>query len=61
MQFKIKKGLNIPLAGAPEQKISTGNEVRSVAVIGPDFNDLKPGMFVREGDRVKLGQPLFKD
>ncbi|MGB5255662.1 MAG: Na(+)-translocating NADH-quinone reductase subunit A [Woeseiaceae bacterium] len=61
MQFKIKKGLDIPLAGAPEQKISDGQEVRSVAVIGPDFNDLKPGMLVREGDRVKLGQPLFKD
>jgi Na+-transporting NADH:ubiquinone oxidoreductase subunit A len=61
MQFKIKKGLDIPLAGAPEQKISTGNEARSVAVIGPDTNDLKPGMLVREGDRVKLGQPLFKD
>ena len=61
MQFKIKKGLDIPLAGAPEQKISAGNEVRSVAVIGPDTNDLKPGMLVREGDRVKLGQPLFKD
>ena len=61
MQFKIKKGLDIPLAGAPEQKISAGNEVRSVAVIGPDFNDLKPGMLVREGEHVKLGQPLFKD
>ncbi|MBT8068342.1 MAG: Na(+)-translocating NADH-quinone reductase subunit A [Gammaproteobacteria bacterium] len=61
MQFKIKKGLDIPLAGAPEQKISAGNEVGSVAVIGPDFNDLKPGMLVREGERVKLGQPLFKD
>jgi Na+-transporting NADH:ubiquinone oxidoreductase subunit A len=61
MQFKIKKGLDIPLGGAPKQEISAGNEVRSVAVIGPDFNDLKPGMLVREGERVKLGQPLFKD
>jgi len=61
MQFKINKGLNIPLAGAPEQNISTGNKISSVALIGSDVHDLKPGMHVREGDRVKLGQPLFFD
>lgn len=61
MQFKIKKGLNIPLSGAPEQTISPGAAVRSVALIGRDVHDLKPGMQVREGERVKLGQPLFVD
>ena len=61
MQFKIKKGLNIPLAGAPEQRISKGPAVKSVALLGPDTHDLKPRMMVREGDRVKLGQPLFED
>ncbi len=55
MQFKISKGLNIPLSGAPEQKISAGAEVSSVALIGLDVHDLKPGMYVREGERVKLG------
>ncbi|NNF39820.1 MAG: Na(+)-translocating NADH-quinone reductase subunit A [Woeseiaceae bacterium] len=59
--FKIKKGLNIPLTGAPEQVISAGPEVRSVALIGRDTHDLKPRMHVREGERVKLGQPLFSD
>ena len=61
MQFKVKKGLNIPLTGAPEQVISAGASVRSVALIGRDIHDLKPGMHVRVGDRVKLGQPLFFD
>jgi Na+-transporting NADH:ubiquinone oxidoreductase subunit A len=61
MQFRIKKGLDIPIAGAPEQVISTGAKVSSVALIGRDVHDLKPGMHVREGDRVKLGQPLFFD
>ena len=61
MQFKIKKGLDIPLAGAPEQVISAGPEVRSVALIGRDTHDLKPRMHVREGDRVKLGQALYSD
>lgn len=61
MQFKIKKGLNIPLAGAPSQSISAGAEVTSVALFGPDTHDLKPRMLVREGDRVNLGQPLYED
>jgi Na+-transporting NADH:ubiquinone oxidoreductase subunit A len=61
MQFKINKGLDIPLAGAPQQVISAGAKVSSVALIGRDVHDLKPGMHVRKGDRVKLGQPLFFD
>ncbi|MGB5331422.1 MAG: Na(+)-translocating NADH-quinone reductase subunit A [Woeseiaceae bacterium] len=61
MQFKIKKGLDIPLAGAPVQQISAGANVASVALFGPSTHDLKPRMLVSEGDRVKLGQPLFTD
>lgn len=61
MHIKIKKGLTIPLAGAPEQRITEGAAVTSVALLGPDTHDLKPGMLVEPGDRVKLGQPLFKD
>ena len=61
MQFKIKKGLDIPLSGAPAQEITSGPTVSSVAVLGPDIHDLKPGMLVRQGDRVKLGQPLLID
>jgi Na+-transporting NADH:ubiquinone oxidoreductase subunit A len=61
MHIKIKKGLDVPLAGAPEQRISAGAEVTSVALLGPDTHDLMPGMLVEEGERVKLGQPLFKD
>jgi Na+-transporting NADH:ubiquinone oxidoreductase subunit A len=59
--FKIKKGLDIPISGAPEQEISNGRDVSSVALMGPDTVDLKPGMLVAVGDRVKLGQPLFSD
>ncbi len=61
MHIKIKKGLDIPLSGKPDQKISRGADVTSVALLGPDTHDLKPGMLVEEGERVKLGQPLFKD
>jgi len=61
LQYKIKKGLDIPVSGSPVQEISTGASVSSVALIGPDTIDLKPGMLVAVGDKVKLGQPLFKD
>lgn len=59
--FKIKKGLDLPITGAPDQVISEGNQVSSVAVIGSDYIDMKPTMLVQEGDRVKLGQVLFTD
>lgn len=61
MQYTIKKGLDIPLAGLPEQRIEQGGKISSVALLGPSTHDLKPGMLVNEGDRVKLGQPLFHD
>lgn len=59
--FKIKKGLDLPITGIPDQIISDGNQVSSVAVIGRDYIDMKPTMLVQEGDRVKLGQILFTD
>lgn len=61
MQKKIRKGLDIPLKGAPEQSISPAPRVGSVAVIGLDYPGLKPALQVTEGDTVRLGQPLFDD
>jgi Na+-transporting NADH:ubiquinone oxidoreductase subunit A len=61
MHKKIRKGLDIPLAGSPEQRITPAAEVSKVALLGPDTHDLKPGMLVAEGDRVRLGQPLYRD
>ena len=58
---KIKRGLDLPIAGAPRQQIDDTPVVHSVAVIGADYHDLKPTMAVQAGDRVKLGQPLFAD
>lgn len=62
MRYKIKKGLDLPITGEPEQVIyDDGGEVTSVALLGRDYIDLKPTMQVNEGDRVKLGQTLFID
>ncbi len=59
--IKIKRGLDLPISGAPEQKIEQARAVRSVALIGFDYVGMKPTMEVAEGDRVKLGQLLFTD
>ena len=61
MQFNLKKGLDLPITGEPEQIIENGNKVKSVAVLGMDYVGMKPTMMVAEGDKVKLGQVLFSD
>ncbi len=57
--FSLKKGLNLPLAGAPEQKIHPGPDFGSVGVVGADYVGLKPKMLIQEGDTVQRGTPLF--
>lgn len=59
--IQLKKGLDIPISGAPEQKISSGNPVYRVAVVGDDYPGMKPTMLVKENDRVRLGQEIFFD
>ncbi len=59
--FRLKKGLDLPISGAPEQKIEDGPAVTSCAVIGTDYHELKPKMMIAEGDTVRLGQTLFAD
>jgi Na+-transporting NADH:ubiquinone oxidoreductase subunit A len=58
---KIKRGLDIPIQGAPQQVIEDAPAARTVALVGFDYVGMKPTMAVREGDRVKLGQLLFTD
>ena len=58
---KIRKGLDIPISGSPEHKISDFKTPRSVALVGSDYHGLKPLMFVNKGDHVKTGQPIFED
>lgn len=59
--FKIKKGLDLPIAGVPAQHVSTGASVRHVAIVGDDYLGMRPSMLVQEGDRVIKGQALFED
>ncbi|MDU8925528.1 Na(+)-translocating NADH-quinone reductase subunit A [Pasteurellaceae bacterium LIM206] len=57
----IKKGLDLPIAGKPEQVIHDGNAVNEVALLGEEYVGLRPSMKIREGDMVKKGQVLFED
>ncbi|MEJ2086974.1 MAG: Na(+)-translocating NADH-quinone reductase subunit A [Gammaproteobacteria bacterium] len=59
--IRIKKGLDLPIAGRPEQVIEDARPVRSVAVLGEDFPGMRPTMAIQEGDEVAQGQPLFRD
>ncbi|MFA5938189.1 MAG: Na(+)-translocating NADH-quinone reductase subunit A [Sinimarinibacterium sp.] len=60
-RYKLKKGLDLPIQGVPEQSVYDAPAVTTVGVVGADYIDLKPTMYVDVGDRVKLGQPLFED
>ena len=60
MLIKLKKGLDLPISGVPEQRIHDAPAVQHVAVLGVYYIDLKPTMSVAEGDRVRLGQALFE-
>ena len=57
----IKKGLDVPVVGAPQQVIHNGNSVKTVATLGEEFVGMRPTMFVKVEDRVKKGQVLFED
>ncbi|MGO3862147.1 MAG: Na(+)-translocating NADH-quinone reductase subunit A [Halomonas sp.] len=59
--IEVKKGLDLPITGAPEQRIEDARSVRHVAILGTDYVGMKPTMEVQEGDKVKLGQLLFTD
>ena len=59
--IKIKKGLNLPIAGLPEQQIHDGPAIPFVALLGEEYVGMRPSMLVQEGDKVLKGQPLFED
>lgn len=61
LQFDIRKGLDLPIAGAPRQTIEPGPAVRRVALLGDDYIGMKPTMEVQEGDFVQKGQLLLSD
>lgn len=58
---KVKRGLDLPLAGEPVQAIEPARDSVQVALLGVDYPGLKPTFHVQAGDAVKRGQLLFND
>ncbi|MBN3859312.1 Na(+)-translocating NADH-quinone reductase subunit A [Neisseriaceae bacterium PsAf] len=59
--IKIKKGLDLKISGTPQEILDQGKKISKVAILGQDFIGMRPGMAVKEGDRVSKGQVLFRD
>ena len=59
--YNLRKGLDLPLAGAPEQAIKPAAAMAAVALLAEDHVGLKPAFRVAEGDEVARGQLLFED
>jgi len=57
----IKKGLDLPIAGGPEQVIHNGPAIKRVATLGEEYIGLRPTMKIKVGDKVKKGQIIFED
>ncbi len=58
---RIKKGLDLPISGEPEQAVRPGAAVTRVALLADDYPGMKPTMLVEPGDAVKRGQEIFED
>jgi Na+-transporting NADH:ubiquinone oxidoreductase subunit A len=61
MHIIIRRGLDIPITGAPEQRVENGSRVGWVALVAADYRRLRADLMVEVGDFVRLGQPLFSD
>ena len=57
-KIKIRKGLDIRLAGAPSKQIERF-EPKFCAIKPTDFIGVVPKLHVEEGDTVKVGSVLF--
>ena len=59
--YKIRKGLNISLAGKAEKFFGKVTPSELYAVKPGDFHGLVPKLEVQEGSEVKAGTTLFVD
>jgi Na+-transporting NADH:ubiquinone oxidoreductase subunit A len=59
--YKISKGMDIKLAGAPEPVIAEAMNAGQVAIYPTEYAGIKPRLKVKEGDLVKRGTPLIFD
>lgn len=58
---RVRRGLRLPIAGAPIQQIESGKSTQTVGLIAEDYVGLRPTMHVTVGDSVRRGQLLMED
>lgn len=59
--IKLGKGLNINIAGAPEEKWLNVPEAKTVTLVPDDFVLCTPKVVVKAGEPVKAGQVVYTD
>ena len=59
--IKITKGLDLPMKGAAERRLTNAYHIDTYAVKPTDFVGVVPRLMVAEGDLVAAGDPLFCD
>ena len=57
----IRKGLDPPIGGVAELRLTDARSISTYAVKPTDFVGLTPRLLVEEGDAVKVGDALFCD
>ncbi len=60
-KIRIKRGLNIKLAGEAARELRDLPPAETVAIQPPDFTGIIPRLLVHPGDEVRAGTPLFHD
>jgi Na+-transporting NADH:ubiquinone oxidoreductase subunit A len=58
---RIRRGLDLPISGVPEQQVEEHKAPERVALVAADYPGIRPRMHVREGDEVATGQLLLED
>ncbi len=61
MNIVLKKGLNVPISGAADLRVSKSMNPAVVAVQPDAVKGLLPRLLVKEGDRVLCGSPVIAD
>ena len=61
MDFKIRKGLDLKMAGDAPDKLLGNVSSDTISVRPGDFRWLKPVLLVQAGDAVQVGTPLLAD
>ncbi len=59
--IKIVKGLNIPISGQPIKKMGQIPNPKQLALDLKSFDEISFKLLAKEGDLVKIGQPLAED